>query len=178
MNQSGMTLLELLVVLAVSASLLTIGIPSFASLIHSSHVTSATNELVGSLHLARAEAIKRGGRIVICPSATGVACSGADWHQGWVMFHDQDNDAALDAYETVVLRRRAMPAGYRLTGNLPVSRYVSYTPTGSAKSTSGAWQFGTLTVCRESRDRVEARQVVIASTGRPRTVKVMLDACL
>lgn len=177
MNQSGMTLLELLVVLAVSAILLTIGIPSFASLIHSSHVTSATSELVGSLHLARAEAIKRGGRIVICPSATGVACSGAGWHQGWVMFHDQDNDAALDASETVVLRRRAMPEGYRLTGNLPVSRYVSYTPTGSAKSTSGAWQFGTLTVCRESRDRVEARQVVIASTGRPRTVKVMLDAC-
>jgi type IV fimbrial biogenesis protein FimT len=178
MNQSGMTLLELLVMLAVSAILLTIGLPSFASLIHSNHVTSATNELVGSLHLARAEAIKRGGRIVICPSATGVACSGANWHQGWVMFYDQDNDAALDASETVVLRRRAMPAGYRLTGNLPVSRYVSYTPTGSAKSTSGAWQFGTLTVCRESRDRVEARQVVIASTGRPRTVKVMLDACL
>lgn len=178
MNQSGMTLLELLVVLAVSAILLTIGIPSFASLIHSSHVTSATNELVGSLHLARAEAIKRGGRIVICPSATGVVCSGGDWHQGWVMFHDQNNDAALDASEIVVLRRRAMPAGYRLTGNLPVSRYVSYTPTGSAKSTSGAWQFGTLTVCRESRERVEARQIVIGSTGRPRTVKVMLDACL
>jgi type IV fimbrial biogenesis protein FimT len=177
MNQSGVTLLELLAVLAVSAILLTIGIPSFASLIHSSHVTSATNELVGSLHLARAEAIKRGGRVVLCPSVTGVSCSGGEWHQGWVMFYDQDNDAALDASETVVLRRYAMPEGYRLTGNSPVSQYVSYTPTGAAKSTSGAWQFGTLTVCRESRERVEARQVVIGSTGRPRTVKLMLDSC-
>ena len=36
---------------------------------------------------------------------------------------------------------------------------------------SGAFQAGTLTVCPESASRVDARQIVISSAGRPRTVK-------
>jgi prepilin-type N-terminal cleavage/methylation domain-containing protein len=59
MKQSGATLMELMVVLAISAILLTIGIPAFASLSQSSRLSSATTELIASLHLARSEAIKR-----------------------------------------------------------------------------------------------------------------------
>lgn len=178
MRQSGTTLLELMVVLAVSAILLTVGIPSFAAFIDASRLTGATNALVSSLHLARSEAIKRNARAVMCPSVTGTSCAGSGgWHQGWIVFHDANNNAARDAAESVILRQPSMPEGFRLTGNTPVSRYISYSPTGSARMISGAFQAGTLTVCRESPAQSEARQIIISSTGRPRTVKKVLASC-
>jgi type IV fimbrial biogenesis protein FimT len=178
MKHSGATLLELMVVLAVSAILLGIGIPSFAALTSSSRLASTTNELVSSLHLARSEAIKRGSRTVMCTSATGTACAGSGgWHQGWLVFHDANNNAVLDAGETVILARQALPAGFSLRGNEHVSEYISYTPGGATKLISGAFQAGTLTLCNESGGPGAARQVIISSTGRPRTVKAVLASC-
>jgi type IV fimbrial biogenesis protein FimT len=169
MRQFGVTLLELMIVVAVSAILLAVGIPSFASLVQDGRVTSATNAMVSSLHLARSEAIKRQARAALCPS-TGVACADSgDWHQGWIVFHDGNNNGLLDDDEAVIRRQPAMPAGLRLAGNRNVSRYISYTPTGQAKLVSGFWQTGTLTVCGESG---VAREIVISSTGRVRTVKL------
>jgi type IV fimbrial biogenesis protein FimT len=176
MKQWGATLLELMVVLAVLAILVTIGMPSLTSLINASRVTSAANELVSSLHLARSEAIKRGTRAVMCPSATGTSCTDGGWHQGWLVFHDANNNAALDAGEAVILQQPAMHEGFRLTGNAPVSRYISYSSTGAAKLVSGAFQAGTLTVCNAS-DPSGARKIIVSSTGRPRTVKAVLASC-
>lgn len=178
MNQSGLTLLELVVTLAVLAIMLTIAIPGFTAIIHASRLSTATNDMVAALHLARSEAIKRNSRAVLCKSADGLACSASGgWDQGWVAFHDANNNAVLDADETPIRVQAALPNGLRLSGNSPVSRYISYAPTGSAKLLSGAFQAGTLTLCRESASSVEGRQIIISSTGRPRTKKVSLSAC-
>lgn len=176
MKQSGATLLELMVVLAVSAILLTLAVPGFAALRRTSNLTSAANVLVSSLHLTRSEAIKRNGRVVMCPSATGTTCTESGWHLGWLVFQDANNNAAWDAGEVVILQQSAMPHGYRMTGNSAVSRYISYSSTGEAKMVSGAFQAGTLTVCNAS-DPSSARQIIISSTGRPRTVKTALASC-
>lgn len=176
MNQSGATLLELMVVLAVSAILLGIGIPSFASFTSNSRLASATNEMLSSLHLARSEAIKRRSRAAMCPSATGDACAeSGDWDQGWVVFHDANNNAELDTDEVVIMVRQGLSTGMRLTGNSTVSHYISFAPDGGSKHVSGAWQAGTLTVCNKEGTSGPARQIVISKTGRPRTT--VLAAC-
>lgn len=178
MNQSGATMLELMVVVAVSAILLGIGIPSFASFTSNSRLANATNSLVSSLHLARSEAIKRSARAVMCPSSTATTCAASGgWHQGWLLFHDANNNAVLDGGETVILTQAGMPEGFRLTGNTPVSRYISYTPSGATRQISGAFQAGTLTVCNDSGSSDEARKIIISSTGRPRVVRTTLAAC-
>jgi len=178
MKHSGTTLTELMVVLAIAAILLALGIPSFASLSHSSRLSSATNDLVASLHLARSEAIKRNSRTVICKSEDGAACilSGG-WQQGWLVFHDVNNNAVLDLGEIVIQARGELPNGIHLTGNSTVSKYVSYAPSGGTKSVTGAFQAGTLTVCNESATSTPGRRVVISSTGRPRVAKVALTSC-
>ena len=178
MKQSGTTLLELMLVVAVSGILLTIGIPSFASIVSSGRVTNATNSMVASLHLARSEAIKRNSRTVLCPSTTGNTCAASGgWHQGWLVFHDSNNNAALDAGEAVILSQPGMPDGFRLTGNDLVASYISYAPVGATRTLSGLYQLGTLTVCEASGSSVSARRIVISMTGRVRTSKVTLDAC-
>jgi type IV fimbrial biogenesis protein FimT len=178
MRQSGATLLELLVVLALSAVLLGMAIPGFAAFTSNSRLVNTTNSMLSSLHLARSEAIKRRARAVLCPSSTGTDCAAeGGWHQGWLLFHDANNNAARDDGETVVLAQAGMPEGFRLTGNTQVSKYISYTPTGAAQLVSGAFQAGTLTVCNESGSPIAARRIIISSTGRPRVVKTTLDAC-
>lgn len=176
MKQLGATMLELVVVLAISALLLGIGIPSVAAFTHNSRLASATNELVSSLHLARGEAIKRNSRVVMCTSATGTSCTtSGDWHEGWLLFQDGNNNAVLDAGETLILARQAFPAGLSLKGNTWVSKYISYTPSGATRLISGVLQVGTLTLCNEL--GASARQVIISSTGRPRTAKLALASC-
>jgi len=178
MKQTGVTLTELLVVLAIAAILAGLAIPGFASLVHSSRLSAATNELLVSLHLARGEAIKRNARTVICISANGSACAtGGGWHQGWLVFHDANNNAALDSGESVINARLALPDSIRLTGNSTVSKYISYAPSGGTKSVTGAFQAGTLTVCNVADASGAARRVVISSTGRPRVARVTLASC-
>jgi type IV fimbrial biogenesis protein FimT len=178
MKQSGITLTELLVTLAVMAVLLTQAVPGLAALIASNQLTGLSNEFLASLHLARSEAIKRGQRTVLCASSDGKTCAGGGgWHQGWLVFHDANNNAARDNGEALILSRLALPANIRLTGNQFVSNYISYAPNGGTKLVSGAWQAGTLTLCKTTGTPGQARQLVISSTGRVRTLKVDLGNC-
>lgn len=178
MKQSGVTLLELIVVLAIFGILLVIGMPSFAAYTSNSRLTSATNALVSSLLLARSEAIKRNSRVVLCKSANGLACSiSGGWHQGWVVFHDANNNADLDTGEAVVLHQAELSGGVRLTGNAPVSRYVSYAPAGATQMITGAFQAGTLTVCLQFPAQNTGRKVIISSTGRPRMSRAEFASC-
>lgn len=178
MRQSGTTLLELTVVLAVAGMLLAIAVPAMSSLIDSGRLSSSTNELITALHLTRSEAIKRNSRAVMCPSATGTSCAvSGGWHLGWLVFHDPNNNATLDAGETVIMARPALPAGLRVQSTEPTARYISYAPSGGTKWISGAWQGGTLTLCNASESSGSARKVVISSTGRPRSEKTTVASC-
>lgn len=172
MRMSGVSLIELLVTVMVSSILLTIGFPSLAAMIDSSHLTAATNSFVSSLRLTRSEAIKRNGRAVMCSSSDGLACAeSGGWHQGWIIFHDANNNADVDEDESVVLHLTGFKKELRLRGNSPVSRYISYVPMGTTRMTSGAIQAGTLTVCMKSASSSHGRSIIINSTGRARVTR-------
>ncbi len=178
-KRAGFTLIELLVVVSLVAILLSLAMPSLAGMANSMRLTTATNSLFSSLMLARNEAIMRNSRAVVCKSATGNACiTTGDWEQGWIVFHDANNNAALDAGEVVFLREHAVSRPIRLTGNGPVASYVSYNAMGETTYPSGALQFGTLTICNESATQVDARKIKISSNGRPRTLKTTVANCL
>lgn len=175
---AGFTLVELMVVIAVIGVVAALAAPTFSSVANSVRLTTSLNALLSSLMLTRSEAIKRNSRAVVCKSATGSACaSSGGWEQGWIVFHDANNNAALDADESVISRQQALPGLVHLRGNAPVVSYVSYTSTGAAGYTSGAFQAGTLTVCIQSESSGDARQLVISSSGRPRTVRTTVAQC-
>lgn len=74
----GFTLIELLITLAIIAILATTAIPSFADMQARLRITSAAENLVTDLHLARMEAIKRNQPIfVVFKNAAS-----ADWCYG------------------------------------------------------------------------------------------------
>ena len=94
--------MELMMVLAIAALMLTIAVPSYLSFTQNSRLTKQVNLLSASISAARSEAAKRGARVVLCqssdPTAAEPACSGTagNWSSGWVVFVDGDNDLTID----------------------------------------------------------------------------------
>lgn len=70
-RKNGFTLLELIITIAIAGILATIAVPAFNNSIARSRLTSNTNQLVGALNLARAEAIDRGEQVTVRPFGTG-----------------------------------------------------------------------------------------------------------
>lgn len=177
-TQRGFTLTETLATLAVLGVLLGVAVTTVADVLHGMRLQAVTGDVFYQLLLARSEAIKRNGRVVLCKSVDGQSCTTeARWEQGWVLFHDANNSGTREPAEPVLQRLQALPAGWRLQANGPLADYVSYGPLGAARLVPGGFQAGTFTVCRTSADTLEARQIVINAGGRPRVQKVWLDHC-
>ena len=100
-RQTGFTLVELMITIAVAAVLLAIALPSFQQSLRSNRVATATNEMIGALSLARSEAIRNNGGGAVCSSANGTACGG-NWSDGWLAWADTNGNGALDAGERVL----------------------------------------------------------------------------
>jgi len=174
----GFTLVEAMVVMAIIAVLSGMAVPAMTAAMDSAKLSSASNVFMSGLHLARSEAIKRNSRAVLCKSNDGVACASlGGWEQGWIIFHDANNNGARETAETIVHRELPLSASLRLTGNLNVARYVSFAPTGSTKLLGGGFQAGTLTVCNYSAEGGEARQIILNAAGRPRVLRARVDSC-
>ena len=100
-RQIGFTLGELLVSMTVIALLLGIGVPSYNSVVLNARQVSSANELLSSMHLARDIAITRNLRVTMCPSASGNDCEAVSWRQGWIVFHDTNENGSTDPGETI-----------------------------------------------------------------------------
>lgn len=175
---AGMTFIELLVTISIAAILLTLAVPAFVSLLQSNRFTTFSNNYLTNLHFARSEAIKRNTRVTLCKSADGVTCTKTGyWSQGWLVFHDTNNNAQVDTGEHILRVHEALPINLAFKGNTNVANYVSYSSSGRTQLTSGAFQAGTLTLCRPATSASEARNIVISSTGRPRVEKVNVATC-
>jgi type IV fimbrial biogenesis protein FimT len=93
-RQLGFTLTEMLVVSAIVAILLSIGVPSYRYITNSYRLSSEVNGLLGDLMYARSEAIKEGQYVTTCASVDGLTCSGATaWNTGWIVFSNPPNGA-------------------------------------------------------------------------------------
>lgn len=128
--QSGVTLIELMVVVAILAILASLAAPSFNQLIANNRQSSQVNSLLGDMRFARSEAIKRGRSIALCPSSdptsATAACSGNDWRTGWILFVDEDNNSARASTEAILRRQESISAqsgGIVTNGSNPVSAF-------------------------------------------------------
>lgn len=174
----GFTLLEIQITLLILVGVLLFAIPAWSNILLTNRLATESNTFLAVLHLTRSEAVKRNVRTTLCVSTSGVGCSGsADWHQGWIMFTDANNNASRDSNEIIIRQGQPLSSNLLLTGNTPVASYISYNTSGATRLVSGALQMGTLTLCQKSLVRSDARLLIISSTGRPRIAKTTLATC-
>jgi type IV fimbrial biogenesis protein FimT len=77
-------MIEMLVAMAVAAILLSVGVPSFRTILQNVRSAGVASDLTSAMNLARAEAVKRASPVQMCPSNDGAACGGA-WTDGWIV---------------------------------------------------------------------------------------------
>ncbi len=164
-TSAGFSLVELLVVIAILALLVSRAAPSFSGLVSENRVVDASNDFLGTILLTRSEALKRRRRVTMCVSRDASSCGGGGgWHEGWLVFEDADENGNRDVGEALIASAPARPATISVTGNAPVSEYVSYVATGRSQLLSGGLQMGTITIC----EAPFGRQLIINYAGRPR----------
>ncbi len=101
-RSSGFTLVEAMVVITITAILLALAAPSFVDIFRRFRVDNAREELIASINLARAEAIRTGQTVSIrrtdgCGDGLG---SGQDWSCGWQVFLDRNPDGKIGTIDS------------------------------------------------------------------------------
>ena len=156
--QQGVTLTELLIGLTILGILAGVGAPSFSNVIKNSRQGSTFNNIIGTLHLARSEAIKRNTGVAVCARLTDTQC-GPDWSNGWLLFVDDGaTPNSLEPGEEVL--RIGEPLGNNLlvtaigSSLATASAYIvrtniRFTPRGSSSWRGG----GSITLCDDRGDQ-------------------------
>lgn len=102
-RQRGFTMIELMVVVAILATLTALAAPSFTPMIERWRTRQAVEEMVSTFYFARSEGVKRGGGVVIQKVANSATCTLAstneDWGCGWTVFFDTNRDGDQDVGE-------------------------------------------------------------------------------
>jgi type IV fimbrial biogenesis protein FimT len=160
---AGFTLYELLMTLTLVATIVALGLPSFASLVAGNRLRAEANALFESVHLARKESIARRRAVSICPSLDGLSCDpGKQWSAGWIRFVNTDRDAPpVRDEDEPVLHYHVVRPEVLIDANRP-----GFT----LRSTELRATNGTLILC-DPAGRAETRAVVVSYTGRPRVAR-------
>lgn len=160
----GVTLLEMIVAMSVTTTLLALAIPSFHELQRRSQVDTALHLLTSHFASARIAAITQNVPVVVCPGTGKEACrQDSDWTHHWLTFRDPDGnrepDDLIDIY-----RNDAAPGNPRLRILSTSGRsQVRYLPTGYSSGSNL-----TLRVCYDGK---VSGLVVINNAGRIRSAR-------
>lgn len=157
----GLTLVELVLVLAICSILLAFSIPSFSTLTQRVESTASVNQMIGLLHYARSAAINHGSLITLCPTSDFKHCTN-DWNLDLMVFTDLDNDRIVSTGETI-LRIQQPDHTAHWTMRPATKSFFQFDPDGTVHGT-----LGSLLYCHQSDAPELARRIFLNLGGRIR----------
>lgn len=163
-KHGGFGLAELLAVLAISAILLMVALPSLGSQLRAYRLRLAAADFLGAVELARGQAMGLGQTTMLVPSEASL-----DWAGGWTVFIDRNGDRRPDAGDDILLRHPPLAPGiaiYLAFASQQGPPYLAYNSMGRGCShnNSMAARFGTVTLAQGR----QLRRIKINMLGRAR----------
>jgi type IV fimbrial biogenesis protein FimT len=140
-QQTGLTMIEILVVLAIAAILAAVATPSLSTMIQRMRQSSTMSQLATDVNRARVEAIKRNIRVLVCMRSTDSLCGAStSWNNGWLVCSDADGDGQCDANSAInpnpIVVRKAINTNLNLLGS---ASFIRFNPNGT-QGAAGAGQ--------------------------------------
>ena len=166
----GFTLIELLVTLAVASILAVSILPNFSALVAQERSSVLTNTLAGALAYARSEAVTKQANIITCQSNNGSECNrSGNWHNGWIIFTDTNNNKQREPEETLLRIYAAANNGTQaiFNGAANIDHYMRYRPSGQA------YPNGSFLICNPNIGVGKA--LIMTQSGRLRLSKKQRD---
>lgn len=111
--------------MAVITITLGVGIPLSDSLVSNNRIVTQANDFVGTLVLARSEAVKRRVPVSICASIDQATCADStDWSTGWIVFSDNSGiGGQLDGTDALIHTHEALSGSNNFTSSTSAVRY-------------------------------------------------------
>jgi type IV fimbrial biogenesis protein FimT len=155
--EKGFSLIELLVVLGVVATITLIAAPNAAILISRERAISDANLLHGALQLTRLHAVTTGQPTTIQPIDNS-------WRNGWRIYTDPSRSMRVESSLKVVAEQGARSSHIAATSTIQDG--VHFLPSGRAILQNGGFQAGTFSVCQTGSPK--SHDLVISKIGRVR----------
>lgn len=160
---AGFTFIELIITLAIAAILASVAGPSIYHSTLKNRLSTTVNEIVADLNYARSTAIHQGHAVLLCKSSDGLQCSrDGNWHDGWIVFGDSNNDKLLSEDEDLLKVRAPSPQHTTIHNN---RNYLRFSPRGTAYGSNSTFK-----ICA-AQAQVNRRTIVIASNGKLRNTE-------
>ncbi len=133
--QTGFTLIELVITLAIVALLISLAAPAFSDFIRQTRLINATRALHDAMNLARMESIKRNGQVDLIAHED-------NWKNGWVMKADNQIIFNHDAlYKDIAIvstfREKKAAIAYNGTGHTRTESSTTGTTSGTLRLSLG-----------------------------------------
>ena len=193
-HQSGFTLIELMVALAIAMIVITLSTP-LSNIYKQNRVTTQVHNFVTDLNLARSTAVSNGSCVSLCiknndfdpEEPESNRCKSPDtatetWEDGWLVFTDSncnasiDNEGAIDG-DTIIKTHSQLAKGFSLLVNSTNAgegadnnndrETITYQASGTTPDSAGMW-----TLCDPSASDKFKRGIEISVSGR---VKIYHD---
>jgi type IV fimbrial biogenesis protein FimT len=184
MYRSGFTLIEMMVVVALTGILAALAIPNLTPFITRNEITSIVNNLSSAVLLARSEAIKRGTTVSICrANSAGTNCDTANqiWDNGWLvysnpLFSNSVNTTSGDIRNQLIRAFPKVTPGYYVTQLPGTLARLSWSGSGEQAGGLGAASF---TVGRSNISPAVDYEtfVCLSSAGRARIIRPNQGNC-
>ncbi|WP_346838846.1 GspH/FimT family pseudopilin [Microbulbifer sp. SAOS-129_SWC] len=158
---SGVTLLELIVTMAILAVVASVAVPPMTHFVQRYRAEIQRHRLFDLIALARGKAYSEGKIYTLCPLDTDSNCNN-DWSNGAQLFVDTDGDHQRDADEMLERILEPMPAGASLHWNTLHGSYLQFRPDGRPQNQTGNFAY-----CPPDSDAEQGWIIVLNATGRP-----------
>ena len=164
-RQRGVTLIELMTVVAVITLLTAVTAPSLRSFSLRNQVTSSQSAFLSTLSFARSEAARRGIPVFVVAAAGG--SSGNEYANGWDVYADNDADGVFGSADAPSLRHYdALPSMVVVHGDFR----MTFGPDGYLSPASAK----TFTVCQTSTSNAQGHLITVPPGGIADVTKIVV----
>jgi type IV fimbrial biogenesis protein FimT len=140
------------------------------------------NTVITDIHYARAEAVKRDVRVILCrsasPNATSPSCGGTTkvWETGYIVFADDGNNTNSiynAGTDTLLIRGQPAMSGIKMRTNSTWNNNLEFNPDGSTNESGST---ASMALC-DSRGSTNGRSIQVAANGVPRMYADNIASC-
>lgn len=188
--QQGVSLLEVMVVLAMIGVVASLAFPDFRNFMNQQRIHHYTASLHGALNFSRFEAMRRGAYVTICRSENAESgnpvcassnsnpLSNTGWASGWIIFVDKNNNGLYDGdgqQRDELLRVQGPLISQASDGSIvpaPQRKFITFNPTGQ---TFGSFMRFAINRPDNDKNVANERFICLASGGR---VRVSREICV
>lgn len=162
LNSLGVTLIELIMVVAIFSVIMVIAAPELSSFTRKNRITTQLNTLSRAIRMTRGSAVNLNRVVTLCRSDNGQQCGGK-WQDGMILFVDHNKDHIVNGKDYFLSQFEKLPEGDKLFWRSFQNRqYLQFSPQGFTR-----FQNGTFTYC--PKEGLEyARGIILSATGRLR----------